>query len=132
MIEDHQRAGDELKQLLAERKLEQHVPAQADAATADLETELGKLEGKKLEKRYVDIMLEDHRKAVDLFREQSKNGDDQALREWARKTLPKLESHLEHVTLVKAGKAVPTEMQPPKVGVLGKPAPGSRAGGHAH
>jgi len=131
MIEDHQRASEEMRALLAERGLDRHLPSGPDAATKDLESELGKLDGKKLEKRYLDVMLDDHRKAVELFREQSKLGDDVALREWAGKTLPTLESHLEHVSLVKEGKEVPMEMNPPKVGVADRPTQRSRSA-HAH
>ena len=56
--------------------------------------ELARLRGAAFDARYADMMVKDHQEAVALFRKESGSGADPALREFARKTLPVLETHL--------------------------------------
>jgi putative membrane protein len=102
MIDDHGKANEELAALVGARGLE--LPKDPDQPTLDRKTALEKQKGTKLEKAYLDHMLADHRKAVELFRTQSQNGVDPEIREWATRTLPKLEDHLSHVEAVASGK----------------------------
>lgn len=95
MIDDHARANEELEAIVGARGVE--VPKAPDRALVVRATALGKLDGAKLEKAYLEQMLADHQKAVELFRAQARNGGDPELREWAARTLPTLEEHLEHV-----------------------------------
>jgi putative membrane protein len=41
-----------------------------------------------------------HKDAVSLFGDYAKNGDDPALKIWAKKTLPKLKMHLAKATAI--------------------------------
>lgn len=102
MIDDHTKANEELAALVGPRGVE--VPKDPDQALVDRRTALEKLKGTKLEKAYLEHMLGDHQKAVELFRAQSVNGADPELKDWAARTLPKLEDHLSHVEAVQAGK----------------------------
>lgn len=102
MIDDHGKANEELTTLARSKNAE--VPAEMDPAAVEKKATLEKLTGSKFEKQYVTIMLDDHKKAVELFREQSTGGTDPELKDWAAKTLPKLEEHLAHVEAMKAGK----------------------------
>ncbi|HWB76032.1 MAG TPA: DUF4142 domain-containing protein [Nannocystaceae bacterium] len=102
MIDDHSKANEELKVLCASRNI--MLPTEIDEETKTKRDELLKKTGSKLEKAYVDIMLDDHRKAVELFRNESQSGGDPELKQWAGATLPKLEEHLAHVEMLAAGK----------------------------
>lgn len=102
MIDDHTKANEELAALVGARGLE--LPKEPDQALVDRRTALEKQKGTKLEKAYLDHMLADHRKAIELFRTQSENGADPEIKNWAARTLPKLEEHLRHVEAVQSGK----------------------------
>jgi putative membrane protein len=111
MVDDHGKANEELMALASTKGLDLAAPANAgatdpaaDPAMADKRAALDKLTGSKFEKQYVATMVEAHEKAVALFREQSTSGMDPELKDWAAKTLPKLEEHLAHAKALKAGK----------------------------
>lgn len=102
MVDDHGKANAELAALCNTRGIA--LPTELDEAAKTRKAELEKKTGSKFEKAYVDIMLEDHRKAVELFRIESQSGGDPELKQWAGATLPKLEEHLSHVEHMAAGK----------------------------
>jgi putative membrane protein len=102
MIDDHTAANEELTTLARNKGAE--VPtALAEDGQKSMD-ELKKLTGTKLEKKYVEVMKNDHQRMVDMFRDQSNNGQEPELKSWAAKTLPKLEEHLAHVEAIEAGK----------------------------
>lgn len=103
MIDDHTKANSELAAFASGRGIT--VPTEPDELTKQRRTDLEKKTGSKFEKAYVDAMLEDHRKAVELFRTQSTSGTDPDLKNWASTTLPTLEMHLAHVEALSKGKA---------------------------
>lgn len=111
MVDDHGKANEELMALASSKGLDLAAPASAgatdpaaDPAMAEKRASLDKLTGSKFEKQYVATMVDAHEKAVALFREQSTSGMDPELKDWAAKTLPKLEEHLAHAKALKAGK----------------------------
>ncbi len=111
MIDQHTAANAELASLCTARGIT--LPSEPDEATKTKRAELEKKTGSKFEKAYVDIMLEDHRKAVELFRTESQSGADAELKAWAGATLPKLEEHLAHVEMLAKGKAYKPATTPP-------------------
>lgn len=56
---------------------------------------------KDFDRDYVKEMVSDHKDAVDLFRSAANNATDPDILEFARKTLPKLEQHLERANDLK-------------------------------
>jgi putative membrane protein len=50
--------------------------------------------GPKFDQAYMDHMVKDHNNDVNEFRKESQNGKDSAVKDFALKTLPKLEEHL--------------------------------------
>ena len=94
MIDDHRKAGDELKGL-AQRKnitISEELPADAKAA----KERLSKLSGAAFDRAYMDVMLSDHRKVVTEVKAESQSGKDADVKAWAAKTLPTIEMHLMH------------------------------------
>lgn len=90
MIDDHTRAGEELK--AAARADGVDLPAEASPSPAD--ARLANLHGAEFDDAYVDVMVEDHEKAVELFRREARAGGQPNLKAFAGKTLPTLEEHL--------------------------------------
>lgn len=93
MITDHQRTSTELKQMAGKNNIE--VPAQLLPTHQKLLDNLNGLTSEKLSAQYIDDQVTAHKDAVSLFERYSKAGDNSELKEWATKTLPALQHHLE-------------------------------------
>ncbi len=92
MVKDHTKAGDELKTLSSEKNIT--LPA---AVSDDMQKhidDLSKETGKDFDKDYVNMMVGDHKDAIDAFEDMAKNSKDSAFKNFAVKTLPTLYKHL--------------------------------------
>jgi putative membrane protein len=92
MIEDHQKAGREVKQLASQAALE---PA-ADPPTVhkDKAQHIAQLSGKEFDRTYIGYMLKDHIKDVTEFERGAKELKNARVQQWASATLPVLKEHL--------------------------------------
>lgn len=59
-----------------------------------------KKEQKDFNKAYADMMVDGHKKAIDLFEKQSTESSDADIRAWATDMLPELRKHLDHAIVV--------------------------------
>jgi putative membrane protein len=106
MVQEHQAAGDELRQiqsqLPANTTAENRGTAGTDAADEhkDAMDELQGLSGREFDRKYMDLMVEHHEEAVNELERKAENGSTQ-VRQWASKTLPKLQQHLERAKTIK-------------------------------
>ena len=62
--------------------------------------ELAKLSGTAFDRKFVDLMVENHEKDVKLFKEAADDADDADLKAFAAKQLPTLQKHLERITTI--------------------------------
>ncbi len=92
MVRDHTKANDELKSLATAAGLT--LPTAPDASQQRMHDDLKAKTGADFDKAFAEMMVTDHQKAVDLFKKQSADGSDPALKQFADKTLPTLEQHL--------------------------------------
>lgn len=92
MVRDHTKANDELKSLATAAGLT--LPTAPYASQQRMHDELKAKTGADFDKAFAEMMVTDHQKAVDLFKKQSADGSDPALKQFADKTLPTLEQHL--------------------------------------
>jgi putative membrane protein len=94
MITDHTKTSSELKGLVSgEMK-----PAIPNALDDSSQKKLDKLRDSKPDNfasEYDPMQITAHKEAVDLFERYAKGGDDAKLKDWAGKTLPALQHHLE-------------------------------------
>jgi putative membrane protein len=92
MIDDHSKAGDELKQLASQK----HVDLPQDLSAKDKATRatLEKLSGEQFDQAYMKDMVKDHKRDVSDFRRESKSAQDPDVKKFAAQTLPTLEDHL--------------------------------------
>jgi len=95
MVEDHSKAGDELKQLAAQKKVV--LSTDVMPAHKQLMEKLSKLSGADFDKEYVKAMVEAHEKDVAAFENVSKTAADADVKAFATKTLPTLKMHLEMI-----------------------------------
>ncbi len=99
MVKDHSAANERLMALAEKHKIE----AEGTYGTPPLETpegekaerrDLSKLSGQEFDRAYASDAVEDHERAVNLFREAAKNSQDKEVSELAAAMLPALEEHL--------------------------------------
>jgi putative membrane protein len=105
MVRDHQMAGQELKQVLGQTTTgTAGETARTDTADADNHREnaeeLRKLSGREFDEKYIDQMVDDHQKAVDDLEGKSENASNAAVKQWASKTLPKVQQHLDRAKTI--------------------------------
>jgi putative membrane protein len=94
MIADHTKTSSELKGMVS-GELTAAIPAALDDSS---QKKLDKLKGAKPEDfagEYDPMQVSAHKDAVSLFERYAKGGDNSRLKDWAGKTLPALQHHLE-------------------------------------
>jgi putative membrane protein len=93
MVDDHSKAGDELKTIAAKNNIT--LPAAMTAIQkADIKR-LSKLSGVAFDKAYMSMMVKDHTLVVKDFEMQSKGGTNPDVKNFAATTLPTLQTHLQ-------------------------------------
>ena len=85
---------DDLKMMVNTGKMNAKIPDALDNDRHAKLDELGKLWGHSFDDAYNRDQRESYQNEIGLFRQYAKNGDNPALRQWATKMLPGLESHL--------------------------------------
>lgn len=105
MVRDHTAAGQELKQIhaqLAAANAENRPAADTDARDdhKDALEDLQGLSGREFDRKYMDLMVDHHEKAVNELERRAENGSTE-VRQWAAKTLPKVQQHLEQAKTLK-------------------------------
>lgn len=91
MIEDHTKANEQMTAIAATLGVE--TPKALDSEHERVRDKLRTLHGKAFDDQYMRDMVEDHDKAVKLFREEEHSGHNAELKQFAHKTLPTLEEH---------------------------------------
>ncbi|WGQ10698.1 DUF4142 domain-containing protein [Pedobacter gandavensis] len=89
MVEDHTKANTDLKAVAA--KLEHLLPSAYPADVKVHMDAMGKLSGREFDKHYMDMMVNDHVKTLNLFR--SANSLRAEIKDFVARTLPVLEKH---------------------------------------
>jgi putative membrane protein len=92
MLDDHGKTSKELLEIVNKKKFT--APDRMDAEHDKMAKKLASLSGSELDKAYAEGQVKDHEAAVALFERQAKDGKDEDLKSWAKKTLPHLKQHL--------------------------------------
>lgn len=90
MVKDHTKIAERLKKLAADKRIT--LPMALPKADQDHIAELQKMPVNEFEKHYMDMMVKDHIKALDLFKSATTSGDT-PLQNFATGTLRILEGH---------------------------------------
>jgi putative membrane protein len=103
MVRDHSRADDELGKIA--KSLDIQVPTQLDSMHRELVDRLSKLKGAEFDREYMSAMVKGHEDVAGLLRSYTsatrpigtsgRARGEQALMEWAMKTMPVVERHFE-------------------------------------
>lgn len=92
MIDDHTKLNKELTQ--AAQQIGLNVPQDLDKKHQDMLDKMTKETGPKLDKAYMDRMVDDHQDDVKAFEKQVKDGKNVQLKQFAATALPTLRDHL--------------------------------------
>jgi putative membrane protein len=92
MVKDHTAATDKLKDVAAAKNIT--LPATVSPEMQKNIDDLGQKSGKDFDKAYISMMVDDHKKVIDMFQSEIKSGSDSTIRDFANNTLPTLQQHL--------------------------------------
>ncbi len=99
MVNDHGMANEELKTIASSKNIS--LPTTLDEDHQKMWDDLNSKTAKDFDKKYVDDMIEGHKKIVDLMEKQAKDGADAELKAFATKTAPVVKAHLERIKKIK-------------------------------
>jgi putative membrane protein len=84
MIADHSKTNQEMVDLGKKKGL----------AISTEGVKAQQITGSDFDKRYLDLVVQDHQEEINVFEKEAKSGDDADVRKWAAKTLPTIKQHL--------------------------------------
>jgi putative membrane protein len=109
MVQDHTKAGEELKQIASQHTIQ--APAQLDDDHRQIIDRLTKLQGAEFDREYISQMVDDHENTLEALEDrvdtegtdenptfapkQNDNRVDTDLNQWAAKTAPTVNKHLQ-------------------------------------
>jgi putative membrane protein len=96
LVKDHTKANEELKSIATSKNI--NLPSTMGEEQQKHIDELAKLSGKEFDKKFVDMMADDHEDDMDLFEKASKDVKDPDLKSFATQTASVIKGHLERVT----------------------------------
>ena len=99
MVMDHGKANDDLKAIAKAKGIA--LPTAMDAEHRALYDRLSKLSGSEFDREYMKAMVDGHTKVAAKFEGEADRGTDAQLRDFAKRTLPVVEQHLELAKSVK-------------------------------
>ena len=101
MVDEHTTVGDNLKKLAATKNVE--PPTEPSMAQRAKIAVLEKLDGATFDKQYVNMIgVSAHKDAVKLFSKNATEAKDPDVKDFAAKTLPNLQHHLDMANALKA------------------------------
>ncbi|MGN6492741.1 MAG: DUF4142 domain-containing protein [Agriterribacter sp.] len=92
MVTDHTAANEEVKALAT--KLNITLPAAPSEEHQKKAADLSEKKAKDFDKDFMDMMVADHKKTIDLFKDASDDDINADVKAFISNTIPKLESHL--------------------------------------
>jgi putative membrane protein len=93
MVTDHSKANDALKLIAVSEGIT--LPTGLDSKADALKTRLSGLNGADFDRAYMENMVKDHKEDIAEFQKEADHGTDQQIKEFALKTLPTLQHHLQ-------------------------------------
>jgi putative membrane protein len=95
MVKDHTQTSTELKALVSDRGVQATLPTALDSASQKQIDKLNAATPADFRSDYDSSQVSAHKSAVSLFDRYAKGGDNAKLKDWAQKTLPHLQHHLD-------------------------------------
>ena len=94
MIDDHTKAGDELKGIAQRKNFAWPAALPPDAVA--LKDKLSKLNGAAFDRAYIDEMVKGHTAVLAEVKKEAQSGSDPDVKAWATKASSSVQAHLTH------------------------------------
>lgn len=98
MINDHQSAGNELRQIIGEKGW--NIRTDDHSGHRDELKKLSDEKGADFDKKYISMMEKDHKKDIEEFEKAGEKLADPELKAFIQKTLPVLHKHMDSVNSI--------------------------------
>ena len=95
MMTDHSKTSSDLKSLVSSGAVMADIPTALDSSSQKKLDKLRDTRRQAFASEYDPMQVSVHKEAVSLFERYSKSGDNPKLKDWAGKTLPTLQHHLD-------------------------------------
>ena len=95
MMTDHSKTSSDLKSLVDSGAVKANIPTALDSSSQKKLDKLRDTRRQAFASEYDPMQVSVHKEAVSLFERYSKSGDNPKLKDWAGKTLPTLQHHLD-------------------------------------
>ena len=99
MVKDHTGANAQVKSLAAARNVT--LPTAPSEDHQQKAKSVGGKQGKDFDKAFMDMMVDDHKKTIDLFESAEKDTKDNEVKTFITNTLPKLKMHLDSAQAIR-------------------------------
>lgn len=99
LVDEHTKAATEVKAMADSRNIS--LPTSVTEEGQDKYNKLNEKSGVDFDKKFVDMMVDGHEKAIDKFKKASENATDQEIKTWASDNVSKLTAHLQHAKQLK-------------------------------
>jgi putative membrane protein len=103
MVDAHTKTTEELTGIVKAKNLKVDLPSNLDAKHQKLIDDLNSVSAQEFDKTYAKQQVDAHKKATNLFKKYASQGDDADVKQFAQKTLPTIEHHLEEAKKLPSG-----------------------------
>ena len=103
MVDAHTKTTEELAGIVKIKNIKVDVPTTLDAEHQKLIDDLNSASADSFDKTYSEQQVDAHQEAVDLFKKYAANGDDSDVKQFAEKTLPTIQHHLDEAQKLPPG-----------------------------
>jgi len=98
MVDDHSQVNQELKALASVKNI--GLPTMVGSDKQDKIDKLSKENGAEFDKDYVSMMIDDHKKDIDEFKDAQDKANDPDIKAFLDKTIPVLQKHLDAIQAI--------------------------------
>lgn len=103
MVDAHTKTTEELTDIVKTKSIKVDLPNKLDARHQKLIDDLNSAALGDFDKTYAKQQVDGHQAAVDLFKKYAAQGDDADVKQFAEKTLPTIEHHLDEAKKLPSG-----------------------------
>ncbi|MEZ0129294.1 DUF4142 domain-containing protein [Flavobacterium sp. LBUM151] len=99
LVDEHTKSASEVSTLAKTKNFT--LPTSLTEDGQDKYNKLNEKSGVDFDKKFADMMVDGHEKAIDKIKKAAENAKDADVRQWASNSIPVLTTHLEHAKVLK-------------------------------
>ena len=103
MVDAHTKTTEELIGIVKSKNIKVDLPTKLDAKHQKLIDDLNSASSQDFGQMYAKQQVDGHQEAMDLFKKYASSGDDADVKQFAEKTLPTIEHHLDEAKKLPVG-----------------------------